>query len=132
MIRMLRCWGVALFVGVIGLGITADLTPDIPPGRQLSELDLTLRILLPWILVTLVMAVAAGALYRQRGEPRRRLAGILLVPVLMTLVVAVAGFPGAAGHAAATMYVVAGALGSVLGLSLANLMDEKEHFSGYW
>jgi hypothetical protein len=132
MIRLLRCWGVALFLGAIGLGITAGLVPDVPPGRQLSEFDRTLHILLPWIIVTLLMTVVAGALYRDRADPGRRLAGILLVPLLMTLGMAATGFPAAAGHTAAMMYLVAGVLGSALGLNLANLMSEKEHFSGYW
>jgi hypothetical protein len=110
----------------------SQLAPEAAPGRRPSEFDQTLRILLPWVIVTLLMTVAAGALYRSRAEPGRRLTGMLLVPLLMTLGIALIGFPGEGGHAAAMMYLVAGALGSVLGLNLAGLMSEKEHFSGYW
>lgn len=129
MVRLLRCWGVALFVGIIGLGIMSQVAPEAPPGRRPSEFDQTLRILLPWVIVTLLMTVIAGALYRDRAAPGRRLAGILLVPVFVTLVIAVIWSPW---HGGTLMCLVAGALGSVLGLNLANLMGEKEHFSGYW
>jgi hypothetical protein len=132
---MLRCWGVALFVGIIGLGIMSQLTPEMAPGRRPTELDQTLRVLLPWVVITLLMTIVAGALYRDRAAPGRRLAGILLIPLLVTLIIAVAGSPGDggwSGPAATVMYLVAGGLGSALGLSLANLMSEKEYFSEYW
>ena len=132
MIRLLRCWGIDLFVGLIGLGITAHLTPQVAPGRHIPELDQTLRILLPWTIITLVMTVIAGALYRERSEPSRRLIAILLVPLLMTLIVAITGFPGEGGFVWRVVYLLAGLLGTVLGLSLANQMSEEKPFPGYW
>jgi hypothetical protein len=135
MVRLFQCWGIALFVGAIGLVITVRLAPTTAPGRHVSEFDQAVRISLPWIIASLLMAVLAGALYRDRSKPLQRLLGVLLMPVLLTLAGTAAGYVEGATFIAVVTHLVTGGLGAVLGLGLANLMSgkgQKERLPGYW
>jgi hypothetical protein len=132
MIRLLRAWGVAFFVWLVGAAITAGIAPTPRPGASIDGLSQLLRVHLPWIILSLVMALAAGALYRERDGAVRRAVAILGMPLLATVIGAVAGFSGATTLAAAGLYLIEGVFGAALGLLVANSFGEREQAVSYW
>lgn len=134
MVRMLGAWGAALIVWLLGFSIVARLASGAAGGGEpFSDLDRIVRLDLPWILISVSMVVAAGAVQRDRTRRVRWLASVLPVPLLAVLAGSAAPVAGNADALSALLYVAEGVAGAAGGLALASLISvRREELGGYW
>jgi hypothetical protein len=133
MARLCAAWGAALLVWLVGFAVVARLMPPIAPGDHISDFDKTVRLHVPWIVISTLMALVAGALYTDRSRLVRRWSAIFLVPALATLAGLVAGLAGRTAVPGAFLYLAEGVAGVLIGTVLTNLMTAKETAtSGYF
>ncbi|SFN96460.1 hypothetical protein SAMN04489713_103566 [Actinomadura madurae] len=134
MVRMLGAWGAALVVWLVGFTIVAQLASGASGGERLSDLDRTVRLDLPWVLISIAMVVAAGAVQRDRTHQVRWFAGILAIPVLAIVVGAAAPIGGDGDPLAVVLYVAEGVAGAAAGAAAAAVLSVKaeERGGGYW
>ena len=124
---LLRCWIGAAVVWAVGIGATTPLRAKVA-AEAFSDFDV--RSHLPWLVISVLMALVAGGLYQ--GASRSGLpAAILPVPVLASVLGAAAGFGGGT-FTAAVLYVVEGLFGAVIGLLVTKLSKERDPSDGYW
>jgi cytochrome c biogenesis factor len=127
---LVRAWAGAVFVLIVGMMVLVGLTPRTVPGQSISASDQAFRIHLPWLIVVLLMVLAAAAL-DWRASARRRLLATLPVPALSILAGAVMGAAGATSPLTALLYVVEGLLGIAAGLFLRSLFDKAQESPAY-
>jgi hypothetical protein len=125
---LLRCWGAAVMVWLVGIGATTPLRAKVS-AEALSDFDL--RSHLPWVVISVLMALVSGGLYRGRSGGARRLLAVLPVPVIAAVVGAVAGFGGDT-FTASVLYVVEGVFAAGMGLFVASRSNESGSAEGYW
>jgi hypothetical protein len=131
MLGLLRAWAGALFVLIVGVVITARLSPRVAPGDSIPLSDQVLRIHLPWLAISAVMVAVAGALlWRPATMPRRLLAG-LPVPALAAVAGTVAGVSGATSPLTALLYLGEGILGAAAGLLVLGLFARGDEPAAY-
>jgi hypothetical protein len=130
---MLGAWGAALIVWLVGFAIVARLASGATGGERLSDLDRTVRLDLPWVLISIAMVVAAGAVQRDRTHRVRWFAGILAIPVLAILLGMAAPIGGDGDSLSAVLYVAEGVAGAAAGSAAAAVFSVKtEERGGYW
>jgi hypothetical protein len=120
-IGLLRAWGGAILVLIIGVVTLAGLTPRTAPGEPISVSDQAFRIHLPWFVMTVLMVLAAAALHWRSPSTARLLLATLPVPVLAVVAGAATGVAGATSALPALLYVVEGVAGTALGLFATGL-----------
>jgi energy-converting hydrogenase Eha subunit A len=125
---LLRCWGGAVIVWLVGIGATIPLRAKVS-AEALSDLDL--RSHLPWVVISVLMALVSGGLCRNRSGRAMRLAAVLPVPIVAAVVGAVAGFGGGT-LTAAVLYVVEGLFSVVIGLFVTNMSNQHGPSGNYW
>jgi uncharacterized membrane protein YidH (DUF202 family) len=135
MLSLLRAWGGALFVLIVGAIAMVRLTPRVTPGESIPVSDQAFRIHLPWLVISVLMVAVAGALHWQPSTMRRRLLATLPVPALAVLAGAAVGVSGATSPLVALVYLGEGVLGVALGLLITSLFARDErpatyHYSG--
>ena len=135
MLSLLRAWGGALFVLIVGVMVMVRLTPRVTPGESISVSDQAFRIHLPWLVVSAAMVAVAGALHWRPSTLRRRLLATLPVPAVAVLAGAAVGVSGATSPLVALAYLGEGVLGAVLGLLITNVFAREgrpaaHHYSG--
>jgi energy-converting hydrogenase Eha subunit A len=125
-VGLLRGWAGAVCVWGLGVAATTPLRDRVTTDA-LSDFDL--RSHLPWLVMSVLMALAAGGLSPSRSRVGG-LAVVLPVPLIAAMVGAVAGF---GGHTltAEVLYVVEGVFGAVMGLFVTNLSPEGRSTGGY-
>jgi CDP-diglyceride synthetase len=128
---LLRAWGGAIFVLLIGMVTLAGLTPRLSPGEPMSASDQAFRVHLPWIVMTLLMVVVAALLHWQPSSTRRTLLATLPVPALGVLASAVIGAAGATSALTSLLYVVEGILGAAAGLFITSLFGKTPDSAAY-
>lgn len=121
MVALLRAWGGAVLVLIIGTAVIVRLLPPTAPGRSISPADQALRIHLPWLIVCALMVAASVLLYWRPPTRRVLLLAALPVPALAAALGVVAGAAGAATPLAALLYVGEAALGTAAGLAATRL-----------
>jgi Na+/H+-dicarboxylate symporter len=133
MARLCAAWAAALLVWLAGFAVAARLMPPIAPGDHISDFDKTVRLHVPWVVISTLMALVAGLLYADRSRPIRRWSAILLVPGLATLGGFAAGLAGRTAGPGALLYLFEGMVGVLIGTVLANLLSPEETTtSGYF
>ena len=135
MLSLLRAWGGALFVLIVGVMAMVRLTPRVTPGESISVSDQAFRIHLPWLVISVLMVAVAGVLQWRPSTKRRRLLATLPVPALAALSGAAVGALGATSPLLALAYLGEGVLGTVLGLLITNVFARDGrpaayHYSG--
>jgi hypothetical protein len=123
-LRLLRAWGGAVLVLIIGTAVLAGLTPRTVPGRSIPLSAQAFRIHLPWLIMTVLMVLVAALLDRWSSTPRRRLLATLPVPAVGVLAGAAVGAAGATSAVTASLYVVEGLAGIVAGLFATTLFAQ--------
>lgn len=121
MIGLLRAWGGASLVFIIGLTVVVGLTPRTVPGQSISASDQAFRIHLPWLVMIVLMVVVAALLDWGSSSTRRRLLATVPLPAIGVLAFAVIGAAGATSAVASLLYVAEGVLGVALGLFVVSL-----------
>lgn len=124
MLGLLRAWGGAVFVLLVGMVTLAGLTPRTVPGESIPVSAQAFRIHLPWAIMTLLMVVVAALLHWRASSTREWLAATLPVPALAILACAVIGAAGATSLVTALLYVVEGTLGAAAGLFITTLFGK--------
>jgi cytochrome c biogenesis factor len=128
---LLRAWGGAILVLVIGLIVVVGLTPRTVPGQSISLSDQAFRVHLPWLVMVMVMVPVAAMLDRRESPMRRRLLATLPLPVLGIVVFAVLGAAGATSALTTLLYAVEGVLGVAAGLFVMSLFDRPRENPAY-
>jgi energy-converting hydrogenase Eha subunit A len=128
---LLRAWGGAAVVFVIGLIVVVGLTPRTVPGQSISVSEQAFRVHLPWLVTMMVMVPVAAVLDRRESPLRRRLQATLPLPVLGIVVFAVLGAAGATSGPATLLYAVEGVLGVAVGLFVLSLFDRPRETPAY-
>jgi hypothetical protein len=113
--RLAQTWGLALFLGTVGLSIIVALMPEPPAGRHLANSEVIMHLHLPWTLIGAVMALTSGLLWRERWT----WAGVLSMPLLLGIVAAAIDVPG---EASTVLFLVEGTFGAVLGWIVAEVL----------
>lgn len=131
MIGLLRAWGGAFLVLVVGMAVLVGLTPRTVPGRSIPLPDQALRIHLPWLVMAAVMVLVAALLDRWSAPSRRRLLATLPVPALGILAGALTGAAGATSAVTAVLYVVEGVAGVAAGLFVTTLFGRTREAPAY-
>jgi hypothetical protein len=131
MLGLLRAWGGALFVLIVGMMAMVRLTPRVTPGESIPVSDQAFRIHLPWLVISVLMVAVAGVLHWQPSTLRRRLLATLPVPALATLAGAAVGVSGATSPLAALAYLGEGVLGAALGLLITNVFARDGRPAAY-
>jgi hypothetical protein len=131
MIALLRAWGGALFVLIVGIMITVRLSPRVAPGTSIPLSDQVFRLHLPWLVICAVMVAVAGALHWRPSTPQRRLLATLPVPVLAVVGGTAAGASGAVSAVAALLYLGEGVLGVAAGLLVVVLVTRRDETAAY-
>jgi hypothetical protein len=121
MLSLLRAWGGALFVLIVGMMVMVRLTPPVTPGASIPVSDQAFRIHLPWLVISVLMVVVAGLLHWRPSPLRRRLLATLPVPAVAVLAGAAVGVSGATSPLVALAYLGEGVLGAVLGLLITSV-----------
>lgn len=134
MVRLLAAWGAAAIMWLVGFAVVGNLAAgSAANGGSLSDFDRLTRLDLPWIVISVLMVVAAGAVRRDRTNTARWLAGVLPIPLLATAVGLVAPLGGDGDALSTVMYLVEGVAGAAIGLPMAALVSVKgERRDGYW
>ncbi|MEV4255848.1 hypothetical protein AB0J52_22040 [Spirillospora sp. NPDC049652] len=125
-LRAVGGWFAAAAIWLVGFAVVANLSTDASDERTLSAFDRLTRLDLPWVVISLLMVVATGAVYRDMSRLGRWLAVILLMPVLTTALGVLAPAAGGTSAVAGLLYVVEGAAGAGLGLLGARLIGSRE------
>ena len=131
MLGLLRAWGGAFLVFVVGMAVLVGLTPRTVPGRPISVSAQALRIHLPWLVMIVLMVVVAAALDRWPSSTRRRLLATLPLPAVGVLGGAVIGAAGATSALTALLYVAEGILGTAAGLFAMSLAGRTRRTPAY-
>jgi hypothetical protein len=113
--RLVQIWGLALFLGAVGLSVIATLMPEPPDGRHLTNLEVILHLHLPWTVISAVMALTSGLLWQDRWTG----VGVLWVPITLTVIGAMVDVPG---EASTVLFLVEGVFGAVLGWIVAEVL----------
>lgn len=129
-LRALGGWFAAAAIWLVGFAVVANLATGSQDGRTISAFDRLTRIDLPWVVISLLMVVATGIVYRDMTRTSRWLAVILLVPVVATVLGALAPATGGTSAVGALLYVVEGAAGAGLGLLGARLIGSRDEQPG--
>ncbi|MEV5568462.1 hypothetical protein AB0L06_00310 [Spirillospora sp. NPDC052269] len=132
-LKVVGGWFAAVVIWLVGVAVVANLATGAQDGRTLSAFDRLTRLDLPWVVISLLMVIATGIVYRDMTRTGRWLAVILPVPVLATVLSAVgAAAVGGMSAVAVILYVVEGAAGAGLGLLGARLIGSRaEQQGGY-
>ncbi|MEO5877115.1 MAG: hypothetical protein ABIS86_17720 [Streptosporangiaceae bacterium] len=114
-VRLAQTWGLALFLGTVGLSAVAALMPEPPAGRHLTGLEVTLHVHLPWTVIAAVMGLTSGLLWREQWT----WAGVLAMPLLLGVVAAVVDVPG---EASTVLFLLEGTFGALIGWIVAEVL----------
>jgi hypothetical protein len=122
MLGLLRAWGAAALVWIVGTALMAALTPSLTPGEALSPGQQVFRIHLPWLVISTVLVPVAVVTYWRPPSTGRLLLAALPVPALAIALGVVAGLSGATSALATLLYVAEGLAGAALGLLMTWLV----------
>ncbi|MEW2352534.1 hypothetical protein [Spirillospora sp. NPDC029432] len=119
---LLKSWGAALLVYLVGAFVSAALVINARAGRELTTVDggllwVALPTLLTFLLVTLIAdrVHAGGARREPRGGPGRHALAALAVPVLVIVLGVAAGVAQRNGIGGVLLSAAASLLGTALG-----------------
>ncbi|RFU41920.1 hypothetical protein DZF91_09285 [Actinomadura logoneensis] len=129
-LRALAGWFAAAAIWLVGFAVVANLSSGVANERTIPAFDRLTRIDLPWVVISLLMVLAAGLVYRDLTRPGRWLAVVLLVPALTTVLGVAAPAAGGTSLTAGLLYIVEGAAGAGLGLFGARLVGHREEQQG--
>jgi len=120
---VLSGWLAAMVVAAIALAAMKGLAPK-ADGRPLDEYAQVLRVHLPWLLCSVLVAFVAGFYVRDRPRGWWRLAGGLPIPMLATFVNIDLGIQAGQSVLAIGLRLIEALLGVALGLFLVDRFSD--------
>jgi hypothetical protein len=127
---LLAAWLASGIVAIVAILALKVLAPEVERGAPVDEYAQVLRVHLPWLLSTLLMAFVAGGSFREGSGGLLRLLVAVPVPLIMAPVAVLTGARVAETAPAALLCVIESALGIVLGAFLAGVVAAHRGSAG--
>lgn len=126
---VLSGWLAAAIIAALALVTVSALAPA-DDGRPVDEYAQVVRIHLPWLLFSVLMAFVGGYYVRARLTGWWCLVGALPVPLLATFAATRLGVPAAQSVVAIVLRLIEALLGVALGLLLVDRFRDDDSATG--